>query len=348
MFGVVRLRVNVFVLLAVGLLIAIALGGRVAAITLRPAADDQLPVIAVPGYHVSLFTSAGAAVKNPDSVAVDGNRVFIDYQNVTSKTGGDGKFSTVVEYNLGGHELHHWSVSGHSDGMRIDPATHLVWTTSNEDGNPTFALIDPVANTVTPYTFPMPTPHGGGYDDLYFLGGKAYVAASNPQNSPNTAPAVDQITLNSNHTISLKPILMGNAIAADGTQLNLQDPDSLTTDGSGHLVLVDQGDSQLITIANPGTTNQPVTVLSAGTQLEDTVWPSGVGRLLVVDGGGNTYWISKDTAFMAGTIYSQAPNDSGVSNWVGTVDPSSGIITPLAVGFTKATGMVFVPDSEGE
>jgi hypothetical protein len=232
--------------------------------------------------------------------------------------------------------------------MRIDPATHLVWTTSNEDGNPTFALIDPVANTVTPYTFPMPTPHGGGYDDLFFIGGKTYVAASNPSNSPNTAPAVDQITLNSNHTISLKPILMGNAIAADGTQLNLQDPDSLTTDGSGHLVLVDQGDSQLITIANPGTTNQPVTVLSVGTQLEDTVWPSGVGRLLVVDGGGNTYWISKDTAFVAGTIYSQAPNDSGVSNWVGTVDPSSGIITPLAVGFTKATGLVFVPDSEGE
>jgi hypothetical protein len=44
-------------------------------------------------------------------------------------------------------------------------------------------------------------------------------------------------------------------------------------------------------------------------------------------------------------LYTQAPNDSGVTNFVGTVSPSTGFITPFAVGFTKATGMVFVPDS---
>ena len=317
--------------------------------------DTRLAVVAVPGYHVSLFTSAAdgrkglAALSNPDSVAVSGNRVFIDYQNVTSKTGGDGKFSTVVEYNLQGDELHRWNVSGHSDGLRIDPSTHLVWTTSNEDGNPTFALIDPKASSVTAYTFPMPTPHGGGYDDLYFLGGKVYVAASNPSNSPNTAPAVDQITLNSNHTISLTTILMGNAAATDAISkqpitLNLQDPDSLSTDGKGDLLLISQADSQIITIANPGAAGQSVTALSVGTQLEDTVYPRGSGRLLVVDAGGNTYWISKDTAFTTGSIYTQAPNDSGVTNFVGTVDPATGLITPFAVGFTKATGMVFVPN----
>ena len=157
------------------LLIAIAWIGRTAALNFRPAAgvDDRLAVVAVPAYHVSLFTTGDSTVKNPDSVAVDGHHVFIDYQNVTSKTGGDGKSSTVIEYNMRGVEQRRWSVSGHSDGLRIDPATHDVWTTSNEDGNPTFALIDPTANTVTAYTFPSPTPHGGGYDDLYFLGGKA-------------------------------------------------------------------------------------------------------------------------------------------------------------------------------
>lgn len=323
-------------------ILAVAISGRNAVITLRSASDDQLPVVATSAYHVSLFTSTPAGLKNPDSVAVDGDRVFIDYQNVTSKTGGDGKFSTVVEYNMGGHELGRWNVSGHSDGMRIDPATHLVWTTSNEDGNPTFALIDTKANTVTAYTFPSPTPHGGGYDDLYFLGGKAYVAASNPSldaSNVNNAPAVDQITLNANHTISLKPIL------TSGPSLNLTDPDSLSTDSNGDLVLVDQGDSLLVTIANPGAANQSVSSLTVGTQLDDTVFPSGAGRLLVVDAGGNTYWIAKDTAFAAGSIYTQAPNDSGVSNFVGTIDPSSGLITPFAVGFTKATGMVFVPGS---
>jgi hypothetical protein len=204
-------------LLPVALLIAVlGFAGLNVLLGLSTAAspDDRLPVVAVPGYQVSLFASAGTGLKNPDSVAVDGNRVFIDYQNVTSKTGGDGKFSTVLEYNMGGHELHRWNVSGHSDGMRIDPATHLIWTTSNEDGNPTFALIDPKANTVTPYAFPTPTPHGGGYDDLYFVGGKAFVAASNPQNSPNTAPAVDEIALNKGQII-LTPILFGNATALD-------------------------------------------------------------------------------------------------------------------------------------
>jgi hypothetical protein len=312
--------------------------------------DTRLAVVGVPGYHVELFTSAADAtpkISNPDSVAVDGKHVFIDYQNVTSKTGGDGKSSTVVEYDLEGRELHRWSVSGHSDGMRIDPATHDVWTTSNEDGNPTFALIDPAANTVTAYAFPAPTPHGGGYDDLYFLAGKTYVAASNPSGNPNTAPAVDQIKLNADHTISLTPILMGNATAADGTVLNLSDPDSLSTDGKGDLVLVSQGDSEIITIANPGAANQAVTLLTVGTQLDDTVYPSGQGRLLVVDAGGNTYWISKDTAFAAGSIYTQSPNDSGVTNFVGTVNPATGLITPFAVGFTKATGMVFVPSTDG-
>jgi hypothetical protein len=124
----------------------------------------------------------------------------------------------------------------------------------------------------------------------------------------------------------------------------------MSTDGKGDLVLVSQGDSLILTIANPGTAQQSVTSLTVGTQLDDTVYPSGVGRLLVVDAGGNTYWISKDAPFAAGSIYTQAPNDSGVTNFLGTVDTSTGFITPFAVGFNKATGMVFVPgafDVEG-
>ncbi|HEY1421054.1 MAG TPA: hypothetical protein VGG90_10140 [Candidatus Dormibacteraeota bacterium] len=315
--------------------------------------DGRLAVVAVPGYHVSVFTTATAAqkVSNPDSAVVDGAHVFIDYQNVTSKTGGAGQFSTVVEYNMEGDWLKSWQVPGHSDGMRVNPADHVIWTTSNEDGNAQFATINTKTDAVTSYTFP-PAPHGGGYDDLYFLGGKAFVAASNPVNldasGVNTNDAVDQITLNPDHTITLTSVLKGNAAATNtntgaATTLNLSDPDSLSTDGKGNLVLVSQGDSLLVTISNPGTTNTPVAALTVGTQPDDTVYPSGMGRLLVVDAGGTTYWISKDTAFAAGSIYTQAPNDSGVTNFVGTVNPTTGLITPLAIGFTKTTGMVFVP-----
>ncbi len=323
--------------------------------------DTRLPVVAIPGYRLQVFTSANATngkwkdapkVSNPDSVVVSSGRVFIDYQNVTAKDGSDGKSSTVVEYSMQGEPLKRWDILGHSDGMRMNPATHILWTTSNEDGNPAFATIDPASDKVTKYTFPAP-PHQGGYDDLYFLNGKAFAAASNPtldSNGNNVFPAIDLITLDdSNHTISLKPVLMGNATATDSiskqsVSLNLTDPDSLSTDGKGNLVLVSQGDSELVSIANPGEPSQAVSRLNVGDQLDDTVYPSGKGRLLVVDAGGSTYWLSKDGAFAAGSIYTQAPNDSGVTNFVGTVAPSTGFITPIAIGFTKTTGMVFVPN----
>jgi hypothetical protein len=320
----------------------------------------KLPVVALPGYEVSVFTQNDSRliVANPDSVAVDGQHVFIDYQNVTAKDCSDqGKSgsptSTVVEYNLEGKILNHWSVAGHSDGMRIDPATHLVWTTSCEDGSAMFATIDPNSSTVTPYKFPDP-PHGGGYDDLYFLNGSVYVAASNPttdSSGANPNPAIDKIALGSNGTLTLTPVLMGNANATDllspssaPAPLTLTDPDSLSVDNKGQLVLVSQGDSLLVFVKNPGTATQSVSKMAVGTQLEDTVWPSGPGRLLVVDGAsGVTYWISG--SFANGDIYTQSPNDSGVDNFVATINPATGFETPVAIGFGKATGMVFVPSS---
>lgn len=74
------------------------------------------------------------------------------------------------------------------------------------------------------------------------------------------------------------------------------------------------------------------------------MWPTGPGRLLVVDGGsGVTYWIKG--SFASGDIYTQSPNDSGVDNFVGVIAPATGFVTPIAIGFQKATGMVFVPNA---
>jgi len=247
-----------------------------------------------------------------------------------------------------------FSIPGHSDGMRVDPTTHLLWTTSCEDGNPKMTTIDPASSTVTPYTFAQ-TPHGGGYDDLYFLNGMTFLAASNPtldSNGNNVFPAVDQITLSNGQAV-LKPILMGNATATDNTTspasqvtLNLTDPDSLTTDGKGDLVLVSQADSALVIISSPGTAQQSVSRIPVGTQLDDTVWATSThGRLLVSDAvTGNTYWI-QPTHFVTKTIYTEMPNDSGVGSAVGVVDPSTGFITPIAIGFGSPSGMLFVPNS---
>jgi hypothetical protein len=316
-----------------------------------------LPVVALPGYSISVFTEPNSSESAtppfaPDSVAVDQNHVFIDYQNKTAKdcTDATSTHSTVSEYSMDGKFVHSWNVPGHSDGMRIDPSTHLIWTTSCEDGNPMFATIDPSSGTVTPYAVPSP-PHGGGYDDLYFLGGKTYISASNPSldsNGGNPFPAIDQIALD-NGKMTLTPVLVGNATATDTVtksqvQLTLTDPDSLTTNTNGDLVLIDQGDSQYITISSPGTPSEKVTRTQVGDQLDDTVWANGKGRLLVTDGVSNfTYWV--DGLFSNGSIITQAPNDSGVTNFLGTVDPATGYVTPFAIGFGKATGMIWVPSA---
>jgi hypothetical protein len=128
--------------------------------------------------------------------------------------------------------------------------------------------------------------------------------------------------------------------------LNLSDPDSLSVDDKGDLVLVSQADSELIIIANPGTPQQKVSRIPVGTQLDDTVWATSThGSLLVSDGStGATYWVKSDN-FAVGTIYTEMPDDSGVASALGTVDPSTGIITPFAIGFGKPTGMLFVPAS---
>ena len=67
------------------------------------------PIAALPGYEVTMFAQADSRliVSGPDSIAVDGDHVFIDYQNVTAKdcADADKASSTVVEYDLKGKIL---------------------------------------------------------------------------------------------------------------------------------------------------------------------------------------------------------------------------------------------------
>ena len=307
----------------------------------------------LPPYKISVFARFAAGnlkFINPDSIALDGSTIYIGFQNVTAKDGTDHKTSTIVQFKMDGTVVNQFTVPGHNDGLRVDPQTHLVWATSNEDGNPVLNIIDPTSNKITPYTFP-PTPHGGGYDDVYFMNGKTFIAASNPTldaNGNNVFPALDTVTLSGSNAL-LTPVLMGNATATDtisGQQvaLNLTDPDSLTVDNKGQLVLVSQADSELVFIKNPGTPQQKVSRTLVGNQLDDTLWStSDHGRLLVTDGTSNEiYWIHVDGT--AGTVYTQAPDDSGVVGFVGTVDLTTGFIRPVMIGFGKATGMAFIPD----
>jgi hypothetical protein len=301
-------------------------------------------------YTVTLFATGTKDVTNPDSIVVAPGHVYVDYQNVTAKDGTDGKSSTIVDYNASGVAGPVvFSIVGHSDGLRIDLATGLLWATVNEDGNPRLYTINPKSGTTTTYS--LKAPHGGGYDDLAFLGGHAYIAASNPTLNAvgiNVFPAVDEVTLNPDHSTTLTPILMGNAKAMDlvanaSVTLNEVDPDSMTINPAyrGELVLIDQAGSEIVTIANPGTTQQTVTRVPVGTQLDDTVWaPVPGGSLYVTDASLNaTYVVSGNIG--EGTVFTESPNDSGVSSFLGTVDLTTGFVTPFGVGFGKPSGLVW-------
>jgi hypothetical protein len=304
---------------------------------------------ALPGYSISIWAQGTKDYSNPDSIEVDGNDIWVGYQNVTAKDGTDGKTSTVVEYTLRGRVERTFSVPGHCDGLRIDPATHVVYATSNEDGNPALTTIDPTG-VLTHYTFD-PTVHGGGYDDLGFVGGKIFIAASNPTldaSGVNVFPALDELAL-AGTKANVSPVLLGNASATDVASgatvtLNEIDPDSITIDPSGDLVLDNQAGSELVFIKNPGTASQSVSRLSLPTQVDDTVWATAAeGRLFVVDATANTIYAVR-SHFVPGTVFTETPDDSTVASLVGTIDLTTGKLSPQILGFQKATGLLFLAD----
>jgi hypothetical protein len=123
----------------------------------------------------------------------------------------------------------------------------------------------------------------------------------------------------------------------------------MTIDAAGNLVLVNQAGSELVFIQYPGMSTQKVTRTLVGTQLEDTIFIGSArqgknGTFLVVDGTTNTIYSIRT---QLQSVYTETPNDSGVSGLFGTLDLSTGIVTPVAIGFQKATGLALFPQGVG-
>jgi hypothetical protein len=310
----------------------------------------QSNVTALPGFQVCLFASATTSMNHPDDIQVVGGKVWIGWQNQSAKDGSTTKASTIAEYTTGGKLLKSWNVIGHADGLHMNPATGTMWVTANEDGKPRLYLINPASSTATTITVPAPS-QGGGLDDFRFVNGAAYVSASNPTlNSAgqNVFPAIFKMTV-SGTTAHLSPVFMAGAKVSSlnppvtPVTLNLTDPDSQTIDPQGDLVLNSQGDQQLIFIHNIGTPSQTARVLSVGTQVDDTVWPTSTkGCLLVADNASGVYSVCSNI-WVPGAPVTDSANDSTVISFVGTLSLSSGQITPFLVGMNNPHGMAFIP-----
>jgi len=308
-------------------------------------------------YKLTVFATAPTGLSAPDSIAVLDGHVFVGYGDGHLPDGSDGLNSQIVEYRMDGSVVHTYTVPGHSDGLKVDPVTHKLWALQNEDANANLVIIDTETHFQRLYTFGS-TLHGGGYDDMVFRGCKVYISASNPANNPNTGPGIVSARLEGN-LVAVEPVLAGEASAIDiptdtTIKLNLQDPDSMTLDPLGNIVLDSQGDQELIIVSNPDSANQrvlrlPFSYLTSGgpmsVETDDTALvTSSEGFLLFSDKGLNAVYRISKSAFVPGTAYTAA--DGGP--FVGTLDMTTGIVSPIVTGLKNPGGMVFVDTSRHE
>jgi hypothetical protein len=302
-------------------------------------------------YSLSVFARSASGYSQPDSIVQWKDSILVGFQNHVAKDGSDHKTSTIVQYSLTGQPQRAFSVPGHNDGLRVVGESDL-WCLQNEDANPNLVVIDLNSGHQQLYTFPA-TPHGGGYDDIVVQNGQVFLTASNP-NTPggtNIYPALVRATLHGN-TVALDTVLYGNANAVDiptgaTVPLNLTDPDSLTVDPRGNIVLNSQADAELIFIRNALSDQRLVgrlKITTAGggpTTLDDTAFAPGPhSYMLFSDVAGDVIYRidNRQFGFEPGTAYST----SDTAAIVGTLNLDNGVITPIATGFGSTRGLIFV------
>jgi hypothetical protein len=302
-------------------------------------------------YTLRIFNVGGEGYTKPDSITVDGQRnVWVSFTNGVAPDGSDGNSSTVVEYSSRGVLLSSYSIRGSNDGLKYKPGTHTIWALRNQDANPALTVINIRTHHMIDYHYASVPAHGGGYDDVVFRDGTAYISASNPtldQNGFNPAPSILMVT-RSGHSIHTTPVLSGDAFAVNivsGQRVRTvqTDPDSMTVDNLGNLVLDSQADSILLFVSNPGTPAQNVLELpltdGSGNpvQVDDTIFPStSKGTIYFTDSGTNTIYALDSVSFDTNVGYSS----SGPS--IGTVNLSTGLYTPIVTGLSSSHGATFV------
>jgi len=329
-----------------------------------PAAAQKSPV-ATPPYTLKVFATAPRGTSQPDSNVQWGDHIIVGFENGVAKDGTDGKSSTIVQFSLSGKVERTFSVPGHNDGLRVVGDDDL-WAVQNEDANPNLVAIELHSGAKKQYKFP-PTPHGGGYDDMVVKNGEVFMTASNPNLDTagnNVFPALVRASL-SGSSVLVEPVLDGNASATDipsgaPVTLNLTDPDSLTIDPRGNILLDSQADSELVFIRHPFTDEQKVGLLkltspvtgpmNATITVDDTAFaPDPKAFLLITDvNAGVIYRLDAGTfGFEPGTAYSA----SDTLGLLGTLNLDNGLVTPVVTGFGSARGLLFVSrdgDKDGD
>jgi hypothetical protein len=270
--------------------------------------------------------------------------------------------SFVTGYDLKtGTLVREIAVNGHVDGLTADPKNGTLIATSNEDANSFLSLIYPALGAVATYTYsPSPEVSGnGGTDSIAILGGHLYISHSNPNDVSQATTyevALDQTTL----TAYLTPIFYDNSQAksvntGSVATMALTDPDTnyimprASPMFAGDLATISQGDGKII-FASHLPNHPQLSVLSVADNVPNNVPPidglavaiSGRGTLYVVDSGTNTIQAFSTSGCSKGTVFVGEPNDNS-NPLVGTLNLSTGQITPFQNHFVSPKGLLFVP-----
>jgi hypothetical protein len=308
-------------------------------------------------------TGAPVGGTNPDSITIGGGSVWVEYGNNADSTGLGGN-STIVQYSLGGAIQHSYSIAGEVDGLKVDPATGIVWALQNQDANSMISFINPTTNTVSaplkygpPYQYTTPGPLARGYDDIAFLGGKVYLSYTNPVNPTDSVLQVLNNGNNPSGTLATTSILTA-AQTGTTSATNEPDIDSLKSTPNGELVLTTEGDGpgccdpvgEFTLIAHPGAANQTVTnvpVTSAGQNvqgIDDVIFPGATsGWLYVAETDSNTI----DKVWLTGLDPNTPIVAIGGLNEVALVNPTTGDVeSPLLSGLGSPHGMDFLAAPE--
>jgi hypothetical protein len=318
--------------------------------------------VAIAPYTLTTLTKLvpppGATQPDDLAVTADGLDLWIGYGNGVD-TFGKGGPSNLVEYDISsGTVVQNLIIPGHLDGLKINPTTNDVWATENEDGNPTLAIVNHTTGVFTIYTF-SPILITGGLDDLVFSGLNStdvFIVASSQVNT--TKPVIVQISgkpmTNTVVTSTLPgaPATVWNIVKnAEETTDTIGDPDSMTLDPAGELVLDNRSDLSLyiaraVTATNP-VLRVPLTLSGKPVEVNDTISTisattgvsSTAGLIYITDTTANVLYSLTKPYFPPNEYYTAA----NVVNVVGLVNLSTGVVTPVVTGFKGVHGLAFSP-----
>jgi hypothetical protein len=327
-------------------------------------------------------TTTSEPLTKPDDITHLGGIIFVGFQNGVGPQGepsGDGNtYGTIVAMGTFGKALAQWDVQGKIDGLTADPAIGGVIATVNEDANSSLYTLTPGtggAVNVTHYMYNEPLPHNGGTDAISVLGDEILISASAPGTTGTlpapqpTFPAVYSVTLDPTTMVAtVSPLFYDEDTATTaniGPQhgqkvaLGLTDPDSSEVVPNGaprfahDFMLTSQGDQQQIFV-DRGNPSKSLSVLSLSQAVDDTAWAVGPGVIYGTDSTNDAVDVLGGT-FGENPIVAVTPCGSNNApstcpslppNYVGSLNPWTGAITPVHVGgadFVPQGGLEFVP-----